>query len=279
MNILILFSGTKSFSKVLEKNKNNIIRTLDIDNYFNPTYNIDILKWDYKNDLKDFKVDYLHSSPVCKSFTHLQNCNRFIKSKPTLKDGFILIDKTIEIIKWIQKEQNPKLKFTIENPKTKYTLNYEPLKNYKYCITSYCQYGYLYKKDTIFWYDGFNLILKERCNNKNICFSKSITNSNAHIVRIGLSKKNKNIKYLVNKNHKDQIGCNEHFNNIKNIHKIVLGYKPKNKDQIIGWKYFTYLKNNNEYKINKYKMSDTYFRYRIPKKLIIDIINQLEIIK
>ena len=152
MNCLILFSGTKSFSKMFlnEKNKKNFneIKTVDLSNHFKPTYNVDILKWDYKKDLNDFKIDYLHSSPVCSHFTKLKNTKT---SKRDLELGFSLFDKTIEIIEWIQENNNSKLKFTIENPKSKLTLDYEPLKKFKHTITSYCQYGYMYQKNTIFW--------------------------------------------------------------------------------------------------------------------------------
>jgi hypothetical protein len=243
MNILILFSGTKSFSKVFN-NGNNIIRTVDIDNYFKPTYNVDILKWDYKTDLKDFKVDYLHGSPVCKYFSKLQSAN---KNKPDINKGYILVDKIIEIINWIKKNNNSKLKFTIENPKNKHTLQYKPLMKYKHCITSYCQYGFLYQKDTTFWYGGFILKLKPRCNTKNICLSKSLVNNKVHKVRIGLG--NKQIQSKDNtfgKNHKLQIGCVE---------------------------YFKSLRLTNKYKNLKY--SDVYFRYRIPELLIEDIKNCL----
>ncbi len=233
MNILILFSGTKSFSKVFEKNPKNKIRTLDIDNKFKSTYNVDILKWDYKNALKDFKVDYIHSSPICKYFSYLKNTYK--NRKENLPKGFILIDKSIEIINWIKKNQNPKLKFTIENPKTTATLKYEPLIQYKHCITSYCQYGFLYQKHTTFWYGGFDLILKSHCNKKNICYSKGLVNGKSHKVRIGLHKKDPN--------------------------------KKRHEDQILDWMYLKELKKEGIYK----KYTETEFRYRIPSKLIEDI--------
>lgn len=245
MNCLVLFSGTKSFSKVMKRiNKEcnrtiyKDIRTLDLNPHFNPTYNVNILEWDYKKDLKDFKVDYLHSSPVCTHFSKLKNHQH---SKRDLNLGFSLFNKTIEIIEWIKKNNNKYLKFTIENPKSKLTLNYPPLMKYKYKFTSYCNYGFLYQKNTIFWYGGFDLKLKPQCNKKNICFSKSI-NKNIHKVRIGVSKNSKTHK-LGN----GQIGDNE---------------------------YYKYLRKNEDYK--GIIMSDTFFRYRIPPLLIEDILKSLE---
>ena len=179
MNVLILFSGTKSFSNNLKEHN---VRTLDIDKKFEPYYCVDILNWDYKTELEDFKVDYLHASPVCCHFSIIHNGSK--KHKPDLNLGYSLVDKSIEIIKWIKENQNPSLKFTIENPKNSKTLNYEPLKEFKYKITSYCRYGFMYQKDTVFWYGGFNLELKERCKKSIICNSKKETGENYHKVRI-----------------------------------------------------------------------------------------------
>lgn len=267
MNCLVLFSGTKSFSKILQ-NKEDIkeIRTVDLDNTFNPTYNVNILEWDYKKDLKDYKVDYLHSSPVCKEFSNMKNVNK----KRDLNLGFSLVDKTIEIIEWIKENNNKDLKFTIENPKTKYTTEYPPLMKYKYVITSYCRYGFLYQKDTTFWYGGFDLKLKEKCSKKIKCFSKSINE--------GIDKRS----------NKGQIGDILYFKELRKlikdnpeknneVHKVILGYKSKNPIQMIDWKYFTYLRKNEDYK--NIVMSDTYFRYRIPPELIEDIYNCFKNVK
>tara|TARA_R110000824_G_C15044380_1_gene660751 strand:- start:42 stop:773 length:732 start_codon:yes stop_codon:yes gene_type:complete len=241
MNCLILFSGTKSFSKMFlnEKNKKNFneIKTVDLSNHFKPTYNVDILKWDYKKDLNDFKIDYLHSSPVCSHFTKLKNTKT---SKRDLELGFSLFDKTIEIIEWIQENNNSKLKFTIENPKSKLTLDYEPLKKFKHTITSYCQYGYMYQKNTIFWYGGFDLTLKTICNKKNKCLSK-LSNDGIHKVRIGMSSGSK----VFLPSNKGQIGDHEHY---KELRKLEI-YK------------------------NQPKMTNQFFRYRIPEGLIQDIID------
>jgi len=183
MNILILFSGTKSFSNNFKEHN---VRSLDIDKKFKPYYRVDILNWDYKKDLEDFKVDYLHASPVCCHFSSLNN-----GKKTNIELGYKLVDKSIEIIEWIKENQNPSLKFTIENPKNSKTLKYEPLKKYKYKITSYCKYGFMYRKHTTFWYGGFNLILKDRCKKSFICNSKKDTGEGYHKVCIGYDHKHR----------------------------------------------------------------------------------------
>jgi hypothetical protein len=242
MNVLVLFSGTKSFSKKMLNDLNkkyfNEIRTVDLDNTFKPTYNVDILKWDYKNDLNDFKVDYLHSSPVCTHFSKLKNTKT---SKRDLDLGYSLFNKTIEIIDWIKNNNNENIKFTIENPKSKLTLEYEPLMKYNRTITSYCQYNFMYQKNTTFWYGGMDLKLKQVCNKKNQCLSKK-SNDGIHKVRIGMSRGSKTFL----PSNSGQIGDNEHYKE---------------------------LRKTDEYKDKKY--TDTFFRYRIPPLLIQDIINSI----
>lgn len=238
MNCLILFSGTGSFSKVMKKKKykNNFleIRTLDLNNHFKPTYNKDVLKWNYKEELKDYKIHYLHSSPVCKDFSPLHNNKR----KKGMKVDYRLIDKTIEIIEWIKNNNNPDLKFTIENPKGNMR-HYERLKDFNIITTSYCKYRFKYQKNTDFFYGGFELDLKKECSKKGgYCdFRKEF---NYHRVRIGVSRTSKTHKLSGSL----QIPDNEYFK------------KKRKKEKYKGY-------------------TNEYFRFRIPKKLIKDIINCL----
>lgn len=161
---LILFSGTKSFSKVLEP-MGWEVRTLDIDPKFEPFYLADITKWDYKRHLKEWMPDYIHASPVCKEFTIIKNIN---PQQRDLKLGFELMDSSLRIIRWANKK-NQNLRFTIENPENKFVKEYPPLKRLKKRITSYCKYGFPYQKDTIFWYGGFDLKLKPKCSVSKPC--------------------------------------------------------------------------------------------------------------
>ena len=54
---------------------------------------------------------YIDASPVCKEFSNLK------KQKRDLKFGFSLLEKAIEIIKYVL-TKNKALKYTIENPGT-----------------------------------------------------------------------------------------------------------------------------------------------------------------
>ena len=159
---LVLFSGTGSIEKVMEKHGWKC-RGVDCNNYFKPYYNVDILTWDYKKALKDFIPQYIHASPVCKFFSTMRN-QHFTHDK---KDGFILFKKMLEIINYC-KELNPHIKVTIENPVNK-TTNGIDLEGYRKLKTSYCKYGYKYMKKTYFWYSGFDLKLKPVCCKKDCC--------------------------------------------------------------------------------------------------------------
>lgn len=222
MKILVLFSGTGSIEKVYDDTHD--IRSLDLDNTFNPYYNVDILTWDYKEELKDWIPDYIHASPVCKHFSNLKHYKAI--EPPSIELGTSLVTKSLEIIEYIR-TINPLLKFTLENPKG-LMRKLDCMKQYNRVTTSYCMYGFLYQKDTDFWFGGFELKLKDKCNSKNKCDGKV---------------------------------------DDKNYHKVVLGFKPKYKDQIQDWVYF---KDFPSIKNGVFR-KDTYYRYRIPQKLCEDI--------
>ena len=240
--MLCLFSGTKSFSKVFEK-KGWKCYTLDMDGFFEPTFNVDILKWNYQEDLKDIHIDYLHSSPVCKEFTQLKNGKNQTRD---LKLGVSLVDKTIEILKYLQ-HRNPRLLFTIENPRSKDMRQIMSKYIYNRSTCSYCMYNFKYNKPSDFW------------NN------------------IGLK-----LKMCSRRKKKEGFpdGCDGMRNN-KGIHKVRIGYRGSYKKdgtkqfyddlQIIDSKYFKELKKQEEFK----GYNDTYLRYRIPSGLIDDIYNQV----
>ena len=236
MKILVLFSGTGSVEKVFDKETNDI-RGLDFDNTFKPYFNVDILKWDYKTVFNEWVPDYIHSSPVCKEFSNIKYGH-----KRDTELGLSLLNKSLEIIEYV-KSLNNKLKYTIENPKG-LMRKLDIMKNYNRITTSYCMYGYPYKKETDFWYGGFELKLLPVCRRqkKRTQCCDFLKENDYHLVRMGVSRKSKT-HFLSNEK---QIPDNEY------------------------WK--QYRIDNPEYK----KYTDTYFRYRIPQKLCEDIKKSLE---
>lgn len=151
MKVLDLFSGTQSLKPICEELGYEYY-SLDIKEP--STFQTDILKWDYKN--LDIKFDIIWASPDCIPYSLLthswlgRECNGKLVTRFTLEEGMKrgdkLIEKTFEIIDYFK----PKYWF-IENPQTGFLKNREIMKDKKYYVTDYCQWGFDYKKPTCIW--------------------------------------------------------------------------------------------------------------------------------
>ena len=230
MKILVLFSGTGSIEKVFDEEQHEI-RGLDFDNKFEPYYNVDILTWKYKDILSKWIPNYIHGSPVCKEFSNIKLSH---ENHRDMGLGMSLLTKCLEIIEFV-KSINSKLKYTIENPKG-LMRKQKCMENYTRITTSYCMYGFPYKKETDFWYGGFELVLRNKCRRT-----------------------------------KDQSNWCESMVKCKGVHRVRIAFGGKyiNELQMTDNKYFNILRKEKEYKDKGY--TDTYFRYRIPKELCEDI--------
>jgi len=181
MKILELFSGTHSIAKAFPDAE---IISVDIDPHFDPTHNISIFDFDYKQ-YEHF--DYIHASPPCRWYSQIQmthyNRERVINGEKVMYNADInlkmceiesdlFVKKALEIIHHF----NPQF-WTMENPKSnsKVGLHKRPfMSDYKYTEVHYCMYNYPVKKQTII-FNNFNLELKlcdkththkSFCNNK-----------------------------------------------------------------------------------------------------------------
>ena len=105
---LELCSGYASFSHVAKSDFNCETVTVDIDPYFNPTFCVDILKWDYQRAFEPLHFDIIWCSPPC---TEYSNQKRSGVRNLELADSIVL--KCIEIIRFFK----PPL-WCIENPYT-----------------------------------------------------------------------------------------------------------------------------------------------------------------
>jgi len=169
INSLELFSGTKSFSKY--NNYNNI--SVDIDNSNKPTFNIDIMEFDYKKyDIGYFSV--IWASPPC---TEYSTCLTTRSRNLELAD--MIVKKTLEIINYLK----PKY-YYIENPFTG-LLKTRPFMIGKYYFkVDYCKYGKNYRKRTAIWTNNYLFTPRILCNKKNRCESMI---GNKHIGHFGTS--------------------------------------------------------------------------------------------
>jgi len=172
MNVLELFSGTKSIGKVFEKNGCNVI-SVDLDSKFNPTHNVDILEFDYKQYPQDY-FTYIHSSPPCVLFSQNQLAWYGRKKRHNISGEMVLwskkhhkeciklsdrlVQKTLEIINYFRPQY-----FTIENPNHNNWCNikYRPyMVDIPYILVDYCMYDYPSRKPTII-FNNFGLELKK----------------------------------------------------------------------------------------------------------------------
>ena len=103
---LILFAGTGSVESGLDKleNVNVEYRGVDLDKKWGHHYTLDILTWDYKEELKNWIPDYIHSSFVCCQFSNLKNGSNQTRD---LDLGYALLNKSIEFFDYV-KCLNPK---------------------------------------------------------------------------------------------------------------------------------------------------------------------------
>lgn len=158
MNILDIFCGTKSWTKMYKVE--DTVLTLDLDYTFSPTFCRNILTFDYKSEI-DIPIDVIYASPPCDLyFTNLKHLKgTTIYTEIDKKLSIELVQKTIEIIKYF----SPKF-FIIENPVGKMRRHFPEILNYRYKTVSYCMYGFPIRKNTDIW-TNLNFIPK-RCIHK-----------------------------------------------------------------------------------------------------------------
>jgi len=141
MKCLELFSGTKSFSKVIPN-----MTSVDIDKKSKPDICIDIMDLDYKTLWKPHEFCYIHASPPCTDYSCI---NRSHPNKVlNIEKSNDIVKRTIEIIEYLEP-----VYWTIENPQTG-TLKDQPFMkdlDLPYFDIDYCRFGYDYRKRTRFW--------------------------------------------------------------------------------------------------------------------------------
>tara|TARA_R110000823_G_scaffold98802_1_gene213690 strand:+ start:138 stop:743 length:606 start_codon:yes stop_codon:yes gene_type:complete len=152
MKTLDLFSGTKSFTKIADEFGYETY-TLDIESKNNPTFCVDIMKWNYKQ----FPTGYFHiiwASPNCKCYSSMN----FLKGKnQDLTEANKLVMKTLEIIHYFK----PAYWF-MENPQLGKLKHQDFMKNIPYTDLDYCKYGFGYRKRTRVWHNS-NWIPRPLC--------------------------------------------------------------------------------------------------------------------
>ena len=153
MRILELFSGTGSLAKVARAQGHEVV-TLDICPRHNPTICVSILEWDHSVYPPDY-FQHIHASCPCENYSICRSTG----GERSLDLADSLVRKTLEIFDYFSAAR-----WTVENPATSLLWKRPvagPLLE-QIAKTSYCRYGYSYRKNT--WFaNNFGLELKPKC--------------------------------------------------------------------------------------------------------------------
>lgn len=168
MNILELFAGSQSFSKVAKVHGFNTF-TSDIQNLSGIDYVTDIMNFDVKQ--VPFIPDLIWCSPDCATWSKAAGKIHFdsksLKPKTEkAKNAFLHIAKMMEVIFYFL-DRNKNLKFYIENPEGKLQkfLQASTLfnQNLRLIVLDQCQYGREHQKTTHIFTNDFLFVPAPRC--------------------------------------------------------------------------------------------------------------------
>ena len=158
MLALELSKGTGSIGRAFEKLGWGVV-SVDINPKFKPTIAVDILVWDYTCFPKDY-FQLVWASPCCIHYSKARTTG----GPRDLEGADKLVSKTLEIIAYFG------CNWAFENPDFGLLKTREFDKDLPSVVTSYCRYGYSYRKNTRIW-SCMAMSLHQPCTLKNPCDS------------------------------------------------------------------------------------------------------------
>jgi hypothetical protein len=159
LRVLELFSGTGSITKAF-RGASHEVDSLDIDPRFGPTFCIDLLDWDYRALPRGY-YDVVFASIPCENYSIARSSARRPRDL-ILADSLVL--RTQEILTYLA----PAYWF-IENPAG--SLLWRRFKFPHLVTTTYCSYGFKYKKATTIATNLAGFSLKDPCGGAGVCHS------------------------------------------------------------------------------------------------------------
>jgi hypothetical protein len=157
LRVLDIFSGTGSITKAFRAATHEV-DSLDIDPRFEPTICTNVLDWNYKA-LPRLYYDVIWASVPCSS---IARSSALTPRDLMLADSLVL--RTQEILTWF----SPRC-WRIENPAG--SMLWRRFKFPHLVTTSYCSYGFRYKKATTIATNLVDFSLKDPCGGAGVCAS------------------------------------------------------------------------------------------------------------
>ena len=137
MNVLELFSGTKSVGKCCDALG---WESVSVDLLLPADHECDIMDFDYKQYDKD-EFDIVWASPPCTEYSRAKS-----QGVRDIEGANKLVKKTIEIIEYFNCQY-----WFIENPQTGLLKSQPFMEKFDFVDGDYCMYGLPYRKRTRFW--------------------------------------------------------------------------------------------------------------------------------
>ena len=141
MRLLEIFSGTKSISKIAKGLGWETV-SLDIDPKYSPDLCMDILKFDETQYPRN-QFDFVWASPDCRAYSSART-TATIDRETAMELSDRLVSKTIKIIQYFHAP------YCVENPDN--SLMWQRMVSRDFflncCVTSYCRFGTMYRKNT-----------------------------------------------------------------------------------------------------------------------------------
>ena len=157
LRVLDLFSGTGSITSAFRA-LGHECHSLDLDPRFEPAFCVNILEWDYRA-LPRGDYDVVWASCPCEQYS-IARSNARAPRDLALADS--LVRRTLEIIEWFA----PRAWF-LENPSG--SLLWHRLAWPRLVTTSYCSYGFPYRKTTTIASNLQDFFLQDPCGGAGRC--------------------------------------------------------------------------------------------------------------
>ena len=197
MNVLELFSGTRSIGKVCDQIG---WTSVSVDMILPADHECDIMDFDYKH------FGIVWASPPCVNYSRLKDCNlgrkvrgeiytKEIRDKEMKEDDKLVI-KTLEIIEYF----NPHYWF-IENPATSRMKDRSFMKDKPNYVVDYCRYSdWGYQKRTRIWTNKKDFTPKlcnKKCGNMIGNLHKCNLGNTERIKKVNSKIPNLNLRYRI----------------------------------------------------------------------------------